>query len=428
MKRQLQPLLLCFFIVFFSLNLSAKENKLLLQRNNYLTDFVNIPVNSENHLISNSNYFKNNFLNNNFFKNNNLFQYYSNYSVNGGVSLKREFSYKIIGNYDTSVGNITPTHIQGNLFGQGMFYGFALTVALLCLVCYFLFEDQLYLIFSATVAALIVAFFFGEELFPLIGINLFFQNNIIMSSILLVTIGLSSLFASKYLLIKEHYPKLNHVTIPLMSVSALLIITSFLLDNILFSKIANALLFGTLTLYFLTGILLFSKNNYSKFYVIATFIPLLFSIDYFVLSPFGIDFLFTKAYHLKIATVFELMILSYAIMYRLQALKEEGELRQTELRIFLKRQDMMNRTKVEQLIEDVYLENLIMHYDLDGLEIKLLQYISEGKENHKIARKLKMTETEVIEHTKELYVKLEINEHIQEDYRMVDSQPDYIYN
>ena len=59
-----------------------------------------------------------------------------------------------------------------------------------------------------------------------------------------------------------------------------------------------------------------------------------------------------------------------------------------------------------KLMEDVYLENLIMHYDLDGLEIKLLQYISEGKDNTKIARKLKTTEAEVEELTKELYQKL----------------------
>ena len=88
----------------------------------------------------------------------------------------------------------------------------------------------------------------------------------------------------------------------------------------------------------------------------------------------------------------------------------------------------MNRKTASQLMEDVYLENLIMHYDLDGYEIKLLQYISEGKDNAKIARKLKTTEAEIEEQTKELYHKLEISEHIQEDYRMVNDQPDYIYN
>jgi len=112
----------------------------------------------------------------------------------------------------------------------------------------------------------------------------------------------------------------------------------------------------------------------------------------------------------------------------MQAVKEECEFRQTKMRIYLKRQDAMSRTQVEQLVEDVYLENLIMQYDLDGLEIKLLQYISEGKENTKIARKLKLTEHEVVEYTKDLYQKLDIGEQIKEDTRLVNSQPDFIYN
>ncbi len=183
-----------------------------------------------------------------------------------------------------------------------------------------------------------------------------------------------------------------------------------------------------ISLYFIAGIFLFSRKNYAKFYVIATFIPLLFTIDFFVFRSFGIEFLFTEAVHLKIAILFEALLLSYAILYRMQAVKEECDLRQTKMRIYLKRQDAMSRTQVEQLVEDVYLENLIMQYDLDGLEIKLLQYISEGKTNTKIARNLKLTENEVAEYTKDLYQKLDIGEQIKEDQRMVDSQPNFIYN
>ena len=88
----------------------------------------------------------------------------------------------------------------------------------------------------------------------------------------------------------------------------------------------------------------------------------------------------------------------------------------------------MNRENVKQMVQEVYLENLIMQYDLDGLEIKLLQYISEGKDNVKIARKLKISEKEVEELTNDLYSKLEIREQIKEDHRMLETQPDYIYN
>ena len=214
----------------------------------------------------------------------------------------------------------------------------------------------------------------------------------------------------------------------LLAISFIAVFTSWVGETELFSGIANTISIVLMTVYFIAGVLLFSKKNYAKFYVIAYSIPLLFALDFFVFKKLGIDFLFTQSFHLKAAAVVEMLIITYAIMYRMRAIKEEHVLRQTEMRIFLKRQEVMNRTSTEKLMQDIYLENLIMQYDLDGFEIKLLQYISEGKDNTKIARKLKTTELEIEASTKELYNKLDIGEQIQEDYRMVENQPDYIYN
>jgi len=353
----------------------------------------------------------------------------SSFKSNKGKSTDKDFSYKLLNSNVVSTSpNLTGMHFNSNLFTQGLFYGFALTVILLNLVCYFIFDESLFIYFSATFSALTITLFFAEGLFPFIGITNIVQTEILQSTFLLFGIALSVLFASKYLTLKDYYPKLNNITLPILIIATASISIAWIIGSPFVANLANALLFSLLSVYFITGVLLFSRKNYAKFYVIASFIPLLFSVDFFVLQSFGIDFLFTEAFHLKTAILFEALLLSYAIMYRMQAVKEEGVLRQTEMRIFLKRQDVMNRVKVEEMIEDIYLENLIMQYDLNGLEIKLLQYISEGKTNAKIARKLKLTESEIGEHTKELYQKLEISEQIQEDHRMVDNQPDYIYN
>tara|TARA_R110000787_G_scaffold60220_13_gene136626 strand:- start:7816 stop:9105 length:1290 start_codon:yes stop_codon:yes gene_type:complete len=429
MKRQLLPLLLCLFVVLFAFNnaIYAINN---LQQNEYKS-FENQHFKDLDQV--NSTFDFNEFNNTNFFNNNininDVFRYYSETSNFGGISTIKEFSYNFIDKKQLgSKTIITPIQYQGNLFNQGLFYGFALTIVLLNLVCFFVFDEILFVKFSATVAALTVALFFAEGLFPLIGIDGLLQNYMMQSTLLLIAIGLHSLFTDKYLTIKECYPKLSQISLAAFGFAFLLLITSWINGSESLTSIVNIILFSVLSFYFIAGVLLFSKKNYAKFYVIGTFIPLLFFIDYFLLKPLGIEFLFTEAVHLKVATLFEVLLLSYAIMYRMQAVKEEGELRQTEMRIFLKRQDVMTRNQVEQLVEDVYLENLIMQYDLDGLEIKLLQYISEGKENTKIARKLKLTEVEVVDYTKDLYKKLEISEHIQEDYRLLDNQPDYIYN
>ncbi|MBV1922635.1 MAG: 7TM-DISM domain-containing protein, partial [Flavobacteriaceae bacterium] len=319
---------------------------------------------------------------------------------------------------------------KATFFNYGLYYGFALTLVLLNFVCFFLFEEKLFLFYSLAIAGITCALFYNDGLLSILGINLSNNLNSLESILLLFAIGFSSIFASKYLSLEEFFPKLKYITSSLLGAAALLIVASFISEsnNYNLTFIAKSILLSVMGLYFLAGVSLFSRKNYAKFYVIAYSIPLLFALDYYIISHIGVSFLNTETIHLKIATLFEILLLTFAIMYRMKAVKEENELRQTEMRIFLKRQDMMSRDNVEKIIQDVYLENLIMQYDLDGLEIKLLQYISEGKSNEKIVRKLKLTEHELEKCTKELYEKLEISEHIQEDYRLVNKQPDYIYN
>lgn len=315
------------------------------------------------------------------------------------------------------------------IFSQGLYYGFAIMLILLNVVCFFLFDEKPFLFYALSLASLTAVFFFSDGLLTVLGFDPIMSSEIVQASLLGLASAMAAFFASKYLALDEIVPKLKWVIRGMYAITGLLLFTAWVTNDVAIAKTATIVMFAAISTYFIAGVYLFSKKNYAKFYVIATSIPLLFAIDFFVLRPLGIVFLSTETIHLKWAALAEMLILTYAIMYRMQAIKEEHELRQAELRIFLKRQEVMaSRKGTENLIEDVYLENLIMHYDLDGLEIKLLQYISEGKDNAKIARKLKTTENEIEELTKELYQKLEIGEHIQEDFRMLDSQPDYIYN
>lgn len=313
-------------------------------------------------------------------------------------------------------------------FLQGLYYGFACMVLLINLVCYFIFEEKLFLFYSVTLVGITTVFFFNDGIHNLFGVPTPSNPFLVQSLLLWFAMGSSALFAASYLSMKEFFPKLKLVTYPLIAIAGLLAIIALSTSDLVTAYAANFVSLSVLVCYFVASVVLFSRKNYAKFYAIAGFIPLLFAVDFFILKNLGVNFLSTESIHIKTAGLIEMLILTYAIVYRMRAIKEEHAMRQTEMRIFLKRQETMNRQSAIKLMEDVYLENLIMHYDLDGLEIKLLQYISEGKENTKIARKLKTTEADVEELTKELYQKLEIGEQIQEDYRLLDSQPDYLYN
>ncbi|MAN58643.1 MAG: hypothetical protein CMC08_02275 [Flavobacteriaceae bacterium] len=321
----------------------------------------------------------------------------------------------------------TASVIGASGFTNGLYYGFILALLLLNGISYFLFEEKLFLYFSLTLAGFITVFFVNDGLLSLLT-EAPVHLPTLSTSLLVLGVGCMAVFSHYYLKSEETFKKLKYVSLGLFALATLFALPNWVAPSQTLLGISNAALMAILANYLILGIAQFSSRNYAKFFVVAMGIPLLFMIDFFVFQKLSISFLNTGTIHLKIALLVEVLILTYAIVYRMRAIKEENEMRQTEMRIFLKRQEMLNRESVAKLMQDVYLENLIMQHDLDGLEIKLLQYISEGKENEKIARKLKLTEEEIDELTKELYHKLEIGEQIKQDYRMVDQQPDYIYN
>ena len=351
--------------------------------------------------------------------------------------LSSEFSYNFVApvvvNYSPISKKILATTFQYSenpktIFYQGIFYGFALMALLLNVVCYFIFEEKLFLYFSGAIITLTSVLFYNDGLLNLLGVDMMADSQLVKASILFVSVAITTLFAYRFLSIKDFFPKLKGLSYALLGIALVLLASAWISKNTLLASLSNTSLFTLLISYFIAGALLFNKKNYARFFVIAFAVPLLFSIDFFVFKSFGASFLFTGPIHMKVAVVLEVILLSYGIIYRMKAIKDEIELRQTEMRIFIKKQEMMNRENITNLMKDVYLENLIMQHDLDGLEIKLLQYISEGVENPKIARKLKMTETNVEELTNELYEKLEIREQVKADHRMIETQPDYIYN
>lgn len=315
-----------------------------------------------------------------------------------------------------------------SLFNQGFFYGFLLMVILLNFICHALFNEKSFGYFGLALTAFAVLFFNADNLMPLLIVDTSSFTVALNTTLVCATMGLMALFSAKYLNIEELYPNLKAITKPLFICAVVATIVTWFLENQVFAVIANVLSFILMGSYFFAGILLFSRKNYAKFYVITSSIPLLFAIDYFLLDGLGIEFLNTDTIHIKTAFFVEMIVMTYAIVFRMNAIKEENAQRKTEMQIYLQKQENMSRESIVKIIEDVYLENLIMHYDLDGVEIKLLQYISEGKTNAKIARKLNTTENDIELMTKELYHKLEISESVSEDVRLLESQPDYLYN
>ena len=317
---------------------------------------------------------------------------------------------------------------SGSLFLKGVFYGAISIILLLNMISFFLFEEKVFGYFGLAVTGTLLLLFGEDNLSGLLFQDTLIKGTGITTTILCATAGLVALYSSQYLTIKEYFPKLKTFTVPLFLVAAGLSVTHWFVDNAMLPVAVNIISFTLLTCYFAGGIMLFLKNNYSKFYVLGMAIPLLLVLDYFVLQVIGINFLNVSLTAVKASFFINVLLMTYAILFRMKDIKEETAARKTEMEIFLNKEKMMERDNIIKLTEEMYLENLIMQYDLDGLEIKLLQYISEGKENKKIAKKLNTSEIEIEEMTRSLYNKIQIEEAVQEDVNLLNLQPDFLYN
>ena len=247
----------------------------------------------------------------------------------GKLDAKSVFSYSFISNSSVEYNNLQHEASQSGevLFRQGMYYGFTFMVILLNLVCFFLFDEKVFLYYFLSLTALTSVFLFSDGLFALFGMENFLNARGLQSTLLMLAIGCAAVFSHNFLSLQDFYPKLKWVSMVQYGAAGLLIGACWVSGQEIFANLANVILFGIMATYFFTGVLLFGRKNYAKFYVIAYAIPLLFAVDYFVLRNLGIDFLFTQSSHVKAAALVEMLVLSYAIVYRMQAIKEENLLR-----------------------------------------------------------------------------------------------------
>lgn len=317
---------------------------------------------------------------------------------------------------------------QQSLFKIGTYYGFAIMVIIINLMCFFLFDEKVFLYYSAVLTTLTLSFFYSDGLFRLMGYDNVFTN-VYLEPLLHISVALfAAHFATKFLKLDDLMPKLKWITTSLIGGAFIAFVSYWITENWLFAAIGNVLIWAVLLNYLIAGATLFRQKVYARFYVIAYSLLFVLMVDYYVLTGLGVTFLSISAFHIKVAGTLEMLVLTYAIMYRMRAIKEENEMMQIEMRLYLKRIELLRSPDNIQMVDDLYLENLINLHDLNNLETKILQYISKGKDNAKIAVKLNISEKEVEKITKQLYKKLDISEHIQEDQRMIDEQPDYVYN
>ncbi|WP_162628044.1 7TM diverse intracellular signaling domain-containing protein [Arcticibacterium luteifluviistationis] len=292
-----------------------------------------------------------------------------------------------------------------NLLSLGLYYGFTLLVIVLNLFFFFSMKERSFFHYS------IFLFFISAAIFQRDGLlHLILGNDSLLSSDLeIITyffVALSAtIFAIDYLSI-ERYWKEYKALLVLINVGILLSYILFkFTDAFFWMKMSELLSMSVLIVIWFTGLMLFSKNNYSKFFVLAYFAVLFMACDFFIAPLMGWPNLGITTKYLKIGGVMEMLLLTYAVVYRMRGIHKDHKLMVQELFNYTNQLNSLEE-ELEKLNEGQ--ENEITTSSLSRREIEILELIAAGKINKEIAEELFISVNTVKYHTKKLYAKLHI--------------------
>lgn len=296
-------------------------------------------------------------------------------------------------------------YIQNLFFTYGFYYGFAFMVVILNLFYFFTFKDKTFLLYCFVVIIISSGLFHSDGLTAWFFRNEWLiKDGEIIPHVLLPIIG--TFFSSVYLQYDIYFPKLKY-WFTVLSLSQIFAFAMYLItQDFKWFALAEFILFAlVLTSYWLSAVFLFNKSDYAKFFAIAYVFIFLMSCDFYMAPLFGLPSFGMGTNMVKVGGVLELLVLSYAVMFRMKAIQKEN----TEMKDALYEYSL-EITQLEVQFNKLKegKENTLTKASLNEREIEVITLISEGLSNTEIADKLFISVNTVKYHIKNLYNKLEI--------------------
>lgn len=248
--------------------------------------------------------------------------------------------------------------------------------------------------------SLTFSFAAGDGLFYFFNVN---TNNlefiIVLNYIFLVYSATK--FSNNFLMFDSYYPKLKKYTSFVIIVISLVVVLYLISDKNELFIILNTLTFILLLAYWFLGLTLFRKNTHTKLFIFSYAIILFSGVDFFLLKNFGISFIDSNSANMKIGGFIQIIILSFAILFREKKLRKFNYFMKNEIIKFSKEiKALTNQNNDEPIKESI--ENLSVR------EREVFNLIVAGKANKEIASEVNISVNTVKFHVKNIYVKLNV--------------------
>ena len=291
-----------------------------------------------------------------------------------------------------------------SFFTNGFYYGFVLVGLLLNIFFYFSLKEETFIYYSFFLIAITLGIL-SYDGFLQVVLPVSLSNYTSVITHCLVTF-FGFLFGYKFLNISYYLPKSNVIGFGLLFLAVVNYLLFFITKNYLFVSIADTFSFFVLLHNWIVGIIIYKKHEFAKFFVIG-YSLVLFSAALFILPiDWGLNIYTTSLSSIKYGSLFEVLILTYAITYRVTILQQENEQYKLEIQQHFKKINMLNTHKNDN--KAVTVQELVDEHNLSDREAEVLPLIFAGYTNQKIADELFVSLNTIKFHVRNIYKKLNI--------------------
>ncbi|MFT5890018.1 MAG: DNA-binding CsgD family transcriptional regulator [Dokdonia sp.] len=295
-----------------------------------------------------------------------------------------------------------------SLLGIGFFYGTAIALLLATIIFLIITKNRQFLFYGILITAVCISIITRDNI-----LYFFNAKPSIISSIELFGHFLVGLCATGYvfrhLKIKKEKQLIQYIFVTISSISGISLCIywlfnthwSFLLTD--FTSIVSVLLLWSLTL-----------NNAKN----TKYLPLMITIytldiviltDAFLLHGFGVSILNLSSLQLGIAALVNFTLIALSLIFSFRRIQGKTIIMKHQIKMHLERLSQLDSYKNVQDSNDQYLESLIQQFALENIEIKVLDSISMGLTNERIATKHNLSIEKLKAVTSNLYQKLGID-------------------
>lgn len=297
----------------------------------------------------------------------------------------------------------------------GIFFGFMIVMAIYNLLLYFFLRDRAYLLYVGIVVFNILTTLATNG----VSGQFFWPNHPDLDGIIYITFAGISMFCSSrftavFLELKKSHKLLNKLMWLIAYFSLLLTFLSLFLTIEQITPFGRWLVLLSFPSYIIVAIIAYKKGFKPALFYLIAWIPYVLGLVIRVMHGAGwlpdSQLILSS---LEIGGALEIVLLSFALAYRIKGMQEEN----TQIRIQLQNY-ILQIGSLEQKIEsshsinenqsDSKIAKIAKEYDLTDREADVLLQITNGLTNQQIADELFISINTVKYHTKNIYEKLNV--------------------